>query len=243
MDIAKAELKKGVHEIAANDGFIESLRSALVIDARMRAIASQVENFGKGLALLNPGAGSLDAQNYRLSTRQLSNPIPGMLGKMEAERLHEKNPEIAKYFDGLKSDPAYSKKGQSWDVAPTHHADGSGSITAWCAAFVNWCLTQAGVPRLGFATARSWLDFGTPVAYPVYGCITVTKPSSSTGSTTGHVAFYVEHQGTKVKLLGGNQVKGTRVSETTYPEKWVVGYRWPTKINHYLLAGSSGVPV
>lgn len=55
-------------------------------------------------------------------------------------------------------------------------------------------------------------------------------------STTGHVAFFVERQGDKVKLLGGNQVNGTRVSESLFAASTVLGYRWPTTINHYLLA-------
>ena len=77
-------------------------------------------------------------------------------------------------------------------------------------------------------------DFGTPVANPVYGCLTVIKPSSSTGSTTGHVAFFVAHRGDSVVLLGGNQ--GDAVSEVPFKASTVLGYRWPTKINQYLLA-------
>jgi len=65
----------------------------------------------------------------------------------------------------------------------------------------------------------------------------ILKPSKSTGSTTGHIAFFVEFQGTGVKLLGGNQRDA--VAEKTYAGSNVLGYRWPTKINNYLLAGTS----
>jgi hypothetical protein len=58
---------------------------------------------------------------------------------------------------------------------------------------------------MGYATAASWLRFGTPLPAPAYGCITVVKPSSDTGSTTGHVAFFVEKKGDALVLLGGNQ--------------------------------------
>ena len=155
---------------------------------------------------------------------------------MEASRLRGRNPEVNKYFDGVKTDPAYDKKGRSFKIAPTYESGGYGKITAWCAAFVNWCLSQAGAPLLGYATAKSWLEFGTPVARPVYGCLTVIKPSSSTGSTTGHVAFFVEYRGNNVVLLGGNQ--GDAVSEVPFKESTVLGYRWPTNFNHYLLAAT-----
>jgi uncharacterized protein (TIGR02594 family) len=157
---------------------------------------------------------------------------------MEAARLKERNPEIDKYFTGLRSDPAYDKKGRSFTSASTHERGGHGNITAWCAAFVDWCLKQAGAPHLGYATAKSWLDFGTPLATPVYGCITIIKPSSSTGSSTGHVAFFVELRGDRVVLLGGNQDNGTRVSESAFRQSNVLGYRWPTRINHNLLGGT-----
>jgi uncharacterized protein (TIGR02594 family) len=138
-----------------------------------------------------------------------------------------------KYLKEVKTDPAYDKKAVSYDIAPTFESAGYGKITAWCAAFVNWCLIQVDAPHLGYATAKSWLDFGTPVSHGVYGCLTIVKPSTSTGSTTGHVAFFVNQEGNKIRLLGGNQ--SGKVSSTTFPESWVLGYRWPTKINNYLL--------
>lgn len=234
MTFAKAELGKKVHELAADDAFISSMRTALTVDARMRAIEQQIANLGEDSLLLGSKAVPWNAGRYKLFSKALPNPAHQTVGKMEAGRLKERNPEINKYFQGVKTDPAYNKKGRSFDIAPTYESAGYGRITAWCAAFVNWSLSQAGVPHLGYATAKSWLDFGTPVAHPVYGCLTVIKPSSSTGSTTGHVAFFVERRGNNVMLLGGNQ--GDAVSETPFKESKVLGYRWPTKINHYLLA-------
>jgi uncharacterized protein (TIGR02594 family) len=242
MDIANAELGKKVHELSANDAFIDSLRTALAVDALMRSTEQQVANLGADSPLLGQRSVVRDPERFRLLSRELPNAAQAALGKMEAVRLEERNPEINKYFQGVKTDPAYDKKGRSFDIAPTYESGGHGQITAWCAAFVNWCLNQAGIPHLGYATARSWLDFGTPVASPVYGCITVIRPSRATGSTTGHVAFFVGHQGSKIKLLGGNQ--GDQVSEALFAESTVLGYRWPTKINHYLLASPrAGVTV
>jgi uncharacterized protein (TIGR02594 family) len=236
MDVAKRELGKHVKELAANDSFITELRAQHNLLRQMEQMSRQAESFGQGAGLLGRSTGPFDPTRFSLLRKTLEDPIPGMIGKLEADRLRERNPEINKYFAGLRTDPGYDRKGRSWDVAPTHVRDGQGRITAWCAAFVNWCLGRAGAPRLGYATARSWLDFGTPVAHPVYGCITIIKPSRSTGSTTGHVAFYIEHQGMRVRLLGGNQ--HDMVCESSYPDSWVLGYRWPTRINHYLMSGS-----
>jgi uncharacterized protein (TIGR02594 family) len=228
MDTAKAELGKNISEVASNDEFIRSLRMALAV----QTLENQIQSFGKDSRLLGDQTG---AARYRVLTKELRPPkVNQMVGQMDADRLQERNPEIKKYFTGVKTDPIYDKKGRSFDIASTYESSGYGNITAWCAAFVNWCLSRAGAPHLGYATAKSWLDFGTPVAHPVYGCITVIKPSSSTGSTTGHVAFFVELQGNKVKLLGGNQ--GDRVSESGFKVSNVLGYRWPTTINHYQLA-------
>lgn len=74
---------------------------------------------------------------------------------------------------------------------------------------------------------------------PEYGCITVIPPSSSTGSTTGHVAFYTGTRGDKIVLVGGNQ--SDTVSEMEAQANRVLGYRWPTEFNHFLLDRRSAV--
>lgn len=234
MSFAEAELGKKVRELSADDAFISSMRTALTIDSQLRAIDRQIASLEKNSLLLGRESGGLNAGRYTLFSKELANSGFQILGNMEAARLKERNPEINKYFGGVKTDPAYDKKGRSFEIASTYESAGYGKITAWCAAFVNWCLSQAGVPLLGYATAKSWIEFGTPVAHPVYGCITIIKPSSSTGSTTGHVAFFVENQGDRIVLLGGNQ--GDAVSKDRFRKDTVLGYRWPTKINHYLLA-------
>jgi len=157
--------------------------------------------------------------------------LKSILDQKVGENLKDRNPEIAKYFGDIKTDPALDRKGRSWNVSPVEHDASSWSVTAWCAAFVNWCLKQAGSPHLGYATAASWLRFGTPLPGPKYGCVTIVPPANSTGSTTGHVAFYVETKGKYVALLGGNQ--GHEVNISHFGR--VLGYRWPTEFNYYLL--------
>src|SRR6266404_6029877 len=78
--------------------------------------------------------------------------------------------------------------------------------TAWCSAFVNWCVKQAGFEGTGRANARSWVTYGNQcLAAPVCGAITVfSRPPKA---WQGHVSFYVGETGKKILVLGGNQGK------------------------------------
>lgn len=238
MTYAKAELGKKIHELGSDDAFVKSMREMLNLDERLRGIERQTEKLAEGSRLLDRAGSPWDADRYKLAGKTLTNPAHQLLGTLEAERMKVLNAPIGKYFEGVKTDPIYDKKGRSFELAPTFESGGYGRVTPWCAAFVNWCLGQAGAPRLGYATARSWLEFGTPIAHPSYGCLTIIKPSSATGSTTGHIGFFVEHRGNNVVLLGGNQ--GDQVSESPFRSANVLGYRWPTRIDHNRLA-SGGV--
>src|SRR5689334_4192018 len=61
--------------------------------------------------------------------------------------------------------------------------------TPWCSSFVHWVMNQAGIKGTGRNTARSWLQWGKPLASPEYGCITVLTRGESTWQ--GHVGFYI----------------------------------------------------
>ena len=95
---------------------------------------------------------------------------------------------------------------------------------SWCSSFVNWCLDQVGIAGTGSALARSWLDWGEPLAAPVPGCIVVLSRDDPSG-WKGHVGFYLRSDDAFVYLLGGNQLE--RVREHFYPMTSVLGYRWP----------------
>ena len=123
----------------------------------------------------------------------------------QAKNIHEfpgewqDNPEIMKYF----KDTSYA----------AHHDE-----VPWCAAFVGWCLQQAGIKPSGSAAAASYEDWGEDLGEtPVLGCIVVLPH---------HVTFYVGHVGTEwVTGLGGNQHDS--VKESNYPVGDVISYRWP----------------
>jgi uncharacterized protein (TIGR02594 family) len=95
----------------------------------------------------------------------------------------------------------------------------------WCSAFVNWCLSQAGIEGTHNAMARSFLRWGAPLDEPVPGCVIIMRRGNP---PFGHVGFYVRKMaGGFVKVLGGNQSDQVRVS--TYKEADVIGYRWIEK--------------
>jgi uncharacterized protein (TIGR02594 family) len=102
---------------------------------------------------------------------------------------------------------------------------------AWCASFVNWCLTQAGLKGTNSAAAASWASWGS-ACNARYGAVAViynAKAANSSLSTSGnHVGFLVEETATHYKLLGGNQ--GDQVKVSSFPKsKWKLkGYRWPS---------------
>lgn len=114
----------------------------------------------------------------------------------------------------------------------------------WCAAFVNWCLREAGFPGTRSRAARSFLTFGVALQRPVFGCIVVFS-ADARGPNAGHAAFYAQtlppavpsipplvgRVGVRtvapatIKVYGGNQ--NNQVCVASYPVGRVLGYHWP----------------
>jgi len=94
---------------------------------------------------------------------------------------------------------------------------------AWCAAFVNSAIAQAGGQGSGSNMARSLLNVGSPTQTPKVGDLVVLSRGDPKGPY-GHVGFYkgTDAQGNPI-VLGGNQ--GNAVSEASYPKERVLGYR------------------
>jgi uncharacterized protein (TIGR02594 family) len=100
----------------------------------------------------------------------------------------------------------------------------------WCSAFVNWCLSQAGIDGTGSLMARSFTKYGKGLhrtdTIP-RGAIAIWprgKPPS------GHVNIVLHDDGTYVWCIGGNQSKaGTNGAVTIgkYAKGQAVAYRWP----------------
>lgn len=116
----------------------------------------------------------------------------------------EHNPRILEYFKAI---------GHAWV---------KDDETAWCAAFVNWCLLQAGKPQTGKLNARSFLEYGQDTKAPVLGDLVVLWRISST-SSFGHVGFYVNETQSYVYILGGNQSEQVNIQK--FAKSQLLGYR------------------
>jgi uncharacterized protein (TIGR02594 family) len=106
-----------------------------------------------------------------------------------------------------------------------------GDRTAWCAAFVNWCLLKAHgrtrvAPTTGSAASASFRRWGTTVATydtassstimsqdPKVGDLVVFQEMMTDGrvSIFGHVGFFIDMDEKRVRVLGGNQFEGSPV--------------------------------
>ncbi|MEN5279018.1 TIGR02594 family protein [Brucella sp. TWI432] len=95
--------------------------------------------------------------------------------------------------------------------------------TAWCAAFVNASLSQAGQQGTGSNMARSFLKWGEGVQEPQRGDLAVFTRGDPNGPF-GHVGFFdsMTLDG-KIRVLGGNQ--GNAVSYANYDPSQLLGYR------------------
>lgn len=99
--------------------------------------------------------------------------------------------------------------------------------TAWCGGFVGGVLAKSGLGQHipdGFPMARSWLNAGTKLNNPAYGCIVVFWRGSPK-SPSGHVGFVVGRDTAgNLMVLGGNQ--GDAVNIEPFAVSRVLGYRW-----------------
>jgi uncharacterized protein (TIGR02594 family) len=92
-----------------------------------------------------------------------------------------------------------------------------GDVTAWCAAFLNWCVFRGrGSVATGSASSGSFRCFGTEAAVPRPGDIVVFKRVGDDDACLGrgHVGFFVREDDTHIAVLGGNQIEGNARSHT-----------------------------
>lgn len=114
------------------------------------------------------------------------------------------NPQVLKYFKEI---------GHKWV---------KDDETAWCAAFVNWCLVKATKIQTGSLAARSFLKYGVSTKKPQLGDLVVFWRGSKDGAE-GHVAFYIAETKSSVYVLGGNQNQQVNIS--AYSKTQVLDYR------------------
>lgn len=122
------------------------------------------------------------------------------------EQRNGHNPDIVQYFEDV---------GHDWV---------KDDETAWCAAFVGAMLQRVGLEHTGALNARSYLEWGEPVALDEAreGDVVVFWRDSR-ASWKGHVGFFVRREGTNIIVLGGNQ--SDQVKESAYPVGRLLGVR------------------
>lgn len=93
----------------------------------------------------------------------------------------------------------------------------AGDTTAWCAAFMNFCLQRTGFPRTQSAGSQSFIGWGKPVwsksdgrmpTAAKEGDIVVFRHRSDPAH--GHVAFFKKidaQYANRIDVLGGNQIE------------------------------------
>jgi uncharacterized protein (TIGR02594 family) len=97
------------------------------------------------------------------------------------------------------------------------------AVTAWCAAFVNASLAEAGLPGTNSLAARSFMDWGVPVDQPRPGDLAVFSRGDPNG-WQGHVGFFAGYADDgRINVLGGNQ--GNAVSVAPYDASRLLGFR------------------
>jgi uncharacterized protein (TIGR02594 family) len=95
--------------------------------------------------------------------------------------------------------------------------------TAWCSAFVNWCVERAGYEGTDSAWAKSWLNWGKAIPKPRRGCVVILTREGG-----GHVGFYMGGTKTTITVLGGNQ--SDEVNQSNRPKADLLGFRLPANL-------------
>ena len=99
--------------------------------------------------------------------------------------------------------------------------------TAWCSAFVNWCMEQAGIDGTNSKGSQSWTKWknGFIIDEPAVGAIAVFIDNGSTSK--GHVAFVAGMCGDVIVYLGGNQGDAVGYHFGGFNKKTLRGYFFP----------------
>lgn len=181
--------------------------------------------------------------------------------------------DVAQYFyqvaSGIKYPREWAKFGREWPVRANpliHHfftatqTFPEGDTTAWCAAFVNWCIARSRAdtsesigktPNYYIQKGKTFdntvlsktsksASSGSFRCFPektdaAYGDIVVWRRPGTEGTTKycygqGHVAFFIARADEKIRVLGGNQRDGKSGGGVTIA-------KWPQDTKTHKLHG------
>jgi uncharacterized protein (TIGR02594 family) len=171
---ANADLLKQNGQPCTINQVIDAIVAAL--DPGLQLAVTLIDKVEPGL-FAAPSLSQADAANT---------PWMSLANQELAKNIHEPSVEIDKYF------------------SETNLGQGREGATAWCAAFVSWCIKKSTNKPLHYsALASDWLNNGSPAPGPAIGVVAVTFPLV-TGSS-GHVGFVTQADDKRVMLLAGNQ--------------------------------------
>lgn len=105
--------------------------------------------------------------------------------------------------------------------AKAGHPEITDDETAWCSAFTNACMYEAGIKGTNNLLARSWLNWGVKTTAPRYGDVVIMRRGNS--SWQGHVFFFLSMDDNYVYGLGGNQ--SNAVTKAKFRRSEILGYR------------------
>lgn len=185
-----------------------------------------VSGIGK---LFGASNGAADRSSM-VSGRQLRE-VSTSLGQVNKSAM-----QVAQQFAGL-NEKADSPVLDSFMMSSGTWSRLSAKDTAWCAAFANASIIQAGGQGTGSNLASSFLDWGMGTNNPQPGDIVVLKPQSA--GSSGHVGFLAGYGNGKVQIFGGNQSNGVNIQ--TYDASEVRAFRTSADPNVLRSAVSSGM--
>jgi len=132
---------------------------------------------------------------------------------------------IAKAEIGVAEVPGTADNPRIQEYLRTCFDFGQHDEVAWCSAFVNWCLAQAGYEITHSALARSWCNYGERLDRPRLGAICVFSRGEA---WQGHVGFFDSFAAGQYRILGGNQ--DDRVCYDIFLASKLVAIRWPGRL-------------
>jgi uncharacterized protein (TIGR02594 family) len=130
--------------------------------------------------------------------------------------------KIARTFDGVKEGKGELNNPQVIEFFKSSASPVKQDSVAWCSAFLNHVMKQAGFIPTQSLAARSWMTWGTETT-PRRGAVLVFKRGRA--SWQGHVTLYVGESATHYHCLGGNQ--GDKVCVASYAKVDLIACRWP----------------
>lgn len=99
--------------------------------------------------------------------------------------------------------------------------------TFWCSALMNFSFRGCGYEGTDSLLARSWLQWGRPIAIPRVGCVVVLRRGEHPWQ--GHVGLWLGADERYLNILSGNV--NNEVNNDWFLQDRVLGYRWPMRLD------------